>query len=50
MARAAARCGPSSKLLENGRKLMALDDLLEPDFFFIGRVDCQNYPAGQGGG
>ncbi len=35
MERAAARCGPSSRPLENGRMLMTL---LADDFFFIGRA------------
>src|SRR5262245_58702311 len=38
MARAAARCGPSSRLLENGRILISF---FADDFFFIGRGGCQ---------
>ena len=47
MARAAARSGPSTRMLENGRsEFCLLDDWL--DFFFIG-TDCpQTIESGQG--
>jgi hypothetical protein len=38
MERAAARCGPSKRPLENGRMLILL---FAADFFFIGRAVCR---------
>ena len=53
MERAAARSGPSTRMLEKGRSescVLALEPLAEPDFSFIGRAVCQNRNDEQGGG
>src|SRR5688572_20895155 len=44
MARAAARSGPSTRMLENGRIEFWLDDLL--DLFFIGWVVWRKWRGG----
>ena len=46
MARAAARSGPSSRRLENGR----IEFLFAEIFFFIGAKGDKKNPARQGGG